>query len=328
MALIDRYLQAVKFWLPRDKKDDIIAELAEDLRSQIDDKESELGHKLSDDEVELILKRCGPPVAVAERYLPQRSLIGPALFPIYRVVIRALFLYFLLPWFLLWLGITIFSPDFRADHPGAALLASLEPWWLACTYALFFNTLAFAILERSQAREHLVRTWTASALPPERDPNRISRGASVFEVTIAVAILAVWLQFDAFHRVFHLFGLSITLSSSWPYFFWALIALSLGGIALSCMNVANPHWTRAKACLRLGLDCTSWMLMYWLFRSNLLQSLSGNDLSPNRALNFVSSINFWTARSAIWVLLIGIVVLIFDVRRIIRMATNATRATP
>jgi len=28
------------------------------------------------------------------------------------------------------------------------------------------------------------------------------------------------------------------------------------------------------------------------------------------------------------VLLIGIVVLIFDVRRIIRMATNATRATP
>jgi hypothetical protein len=165
MALVDRYLQAVKFWLPRKQKDDIIAELYEDLRSQIEDQEAELGRKLTDTEVEPILKRCGSPMAVAERYLPQQSLIGPALFPIYRVVIRALFFYFLLPWLLLWLGITIFSPDFRADHPGAALFASLEPWWLACTYSLFFNTLVFALLDRSQARLHLVNHWNPRALP-------------------------------------------------------------------------------------------------------------------------------------------------------------------
>ena len=116
MALVDRYLQAVKFWLPRKQKDDIIAELSEDLLSQIEDQEAELGRKLTDTDVEPILKRCGSPMAVAERYLPQRSLIGPALFPIYSVVIRALLVYFLLPWLLLWLGITIFSPDFRADH--------------------------------------------------------------------------------------------------------------------------------------------------------------------------------------------------------------------
>ena len=43
MELLDRYLKAVKFWLPSDQKQDIIAELSEDLRSQIEDKESELG---------------------------------------------------------------------------------------------------------------------------------------------------------------------------------------------------------------------------------------------------------------------------------------------
>lgn len=29
MELVDRYLQAVKFWLPRQQKDDIVAELSE-----------------------------------------------------------------------------------------------------------------------------------------------------------------------------------------------------------------------------------------------------------------------------------------------------------
>ncbi len=40
MELLDRYLQAVRFWLPRKQQDDIIAELGEDLRSQIQDRES------------------------------------------------------------------------------------------------------------------------------------------------------------------------------------------------------------------------------------------------------------------------------------------------
>ncbi len=126
-------------------------------------------------------------MAVAGRYVPQQSLIGPTLFPIYRVIIRSLILYFLLPWFLLWLGVTIFSPDFRADHRGAALFASLKPWWLACAYSLFFNTLAFALLDRSQARLHLVNDWNPRSLPAVRDRNVVSRGGTIFELTVVVA---------------------------------------------------------------------------------------------------------------------------------------------
>jgi hypothetical protein len=213
MELVDRYLHAVKFWLPRAEKDDIIAELSEDLRSQIEEKESELGHQLADADVEPILKRFGPPMAVAGRYLPQQFLIGPTLFPIYRVVIRALLLYFLLPWLLLWMGIAIFSPDFRADHPGVALFASLEPWWLACTWSLFINTLIFAVLDRSKARQHLVDSWNPRSLPPVRDLNRISRGSTIFELVVAIGALAFWVQLDTFHSVFHIFGITITLSS-------------------------------------------------------------------------------------------------------------------
>jgi hypothetical protein len=318
MALVDRYLQAVKFWLPRNQKDDLIAELSEDLRSQIEDQEVRLGRKLTDAEVEPILKRCGSPMAVAGRYLPQQSLIGPTLFPIYSVIIRSLFFYFLLPWLLLWMAIVTFSPDFRADHSGA-LFATLEPWWLACTYSLFFNTLVFALLDRSQARSHLVNNWNPRALPAERDHNRISRGATIFQLTMVVAALAILIQLDPFHRVFHFFGLTIALSQQWPYFIWAMTALNGGEIAISCLNLFNPRWTRLSASLRLGLDLYSWGLIYLLFRSSLLQSLSGNDLPSTQAIKLVNSINFWMASSAIWVLVIGATVVMFDVRRVLRV---------
>jgi hypothetical protein len=323
MALVDRYLHAVKFWLPRNQKDDIIAELSEDIRSQIEEKETELGHKLTDTEVEPILKRCGSPMAVAGRYLPQQSLIGPALFPIYRIIIRSLILYFLLPWFLLWLGVTIFSPDFRADHRGAALFASLEPWWLAATWSLFINTLIFALLDRSQARSHLVNDWNPRALPAVRDHNVISRGGTIFELTVVVATLATWIQLDAFHRVFHVFGTTITLSSRWPYFFWALVVVTVAGIGVSCMNLSNPRWTRVTASLRLGMDFYSFALIYLLCRADLLQSFSATDVSSADAANFVRSFNHWMAGSAVWVLVVGVIVLVFDVRRFLRVGPVA-----
>jgi hypothetical protein len=323
MELVDRYLHAVKFWLPRKQKDDIIAELSEDLRSQIEEKESELGRKLTDAEVEPILKRCGSPMAVAGRYLPQISLIGPTLFPIYRVVMRSLFFYFLLPWLVLWMGIAIFSPDFRADHPGVALFASLDPWWLACTYSLLFCTLTFVLLDRSQARLRLVDTWNPRSLPAPRDRNRISRGLTLFELTTTVATLALWVQLDGFHHVFHVFGVTITLSSHWPYFFWGLVVLTLAAIGLACLNLSNPRWTRLSASLRLGIDCYTWGLIYWLWRANLLQSLSGTDVSSTEAAQLVNSINHWMASSAIWVLIIGAIVLAFDVRRILRTSRES-----
>jgi hypothetical protein len=318
MELVDRYLYAVKFWLPRNQKEDIIAELSEDLCSQIEEKESEFGRKLDDSQVEAILRQCGSPMVVAQRYLPQRSLIGPALFPIYRMVIRSLIFYFLLPWLLLWLGISIFSPDFRADHAGAAIL-SLDPWRLACTYSLFFCTLVFAWLERSQMRSHVVNDWNPRSLPVVRDPDQISRGSTIFEITFSVATLALWIQLSGYERMFHIFGVTITFGRAWPWFFWALTAVSGLGIAVACLNLTRRRWTRAAATLRLGIDIYSFGLFYWIFKSNPLQSLSASSLSPSAAGQLLNSINYWASISAIWVLVIGAIVLFFDIRRILRV---------
>src|SRR6202161_3519468 len=103
--LINRYLQAVRFWLPKThRQDDLIAELGEDLRSQIEDQEMELGHPLEKSEMAEILRRCGSPMMVAGRLGPQRHLIGPALFPIYEFVLKMVLLWILVPVFIFIVG--------------------------------------------------------------------------------------------------------------------------------------------------------------------------------------------------------------------------------
>ena len=87
--LIDRYLQAVGFWLPRAQKQDILAELTEDLHSQLEDREMELGRPLTESEVAEILRKRGRPVLVASQFLPQRSLIGENYAPVDQTSSRA-----------------------------------------------------------------------------------------------------------------------------------------------------------------------------------------------------------------------------------------------
>jgi hypothetical protein len=102
--MLNRYLHAVGFWLPRHQKEDILAELAEDLHSQIDDREAELGRPLEETDIVPILKQRGRPVFVAGKFLPQQRLIGPVLYPIYILVLKIVALFYLLPWVLIWLG--------------------------------------------------------------------------------------------------------------------------------------------------------------------------------------------------------------------------------
>src|SRR5271170_2565078 len=165
LDLIDRYLQAVRFWLPKThRQDDLIAELGEDLRSQIDDKESELGHPLDKGEMAEILKRCGSPMMVAGRLGPQRHLIGPALFPIYGFVLKMVLLWILVPVFIFIVG-PVNLVDGAADWPGA-ILRTFGDLWSGLFIAAGIITLVFAILERTSAHLGAECKWDPLKLPP------------------------------------------------------------------------------------------------------------------------------------------------------------------
>ena len=68
MTLVDRYLRAVRDYLPRGQQDDIINELSDNLQSRIEDEDAARGRPLAETEEAAILKEFGHPMAVAARY--------------------------------------------------------------------------------------------------------------------------------------------------------------------------------------------------------------------------------------------------------------------
>src|ERR1700722_17305257 len=88
MELVERYLQAIGQYLPADSRNDILAELRSELLEQMDARAEEWGRPLDEADVAALLRVHGKPEAIALRYLPQRSLIGPAVFPFFLLTLR------------------------------------------------------------------------------------------------------------------------------------------------------------------------------------------------------------------------------------------------
>jgi hypothetical protein len=88
MELVERYLQAIGQYLPTDSRSDILAELRTELLEQMDARAEEWGRPLDEADVAALLKVHGKPEAIALRYLPQRSLISPSIFPFYLFTLR------------------------------------------------------------------------------------------------------------------------------------------------------------------------------------------------------------------------------------------------
>jgi hypothetical protein len=83
MDLIDRYLHAVRDYLPAKSQDDIVRELGDDIRAQAADREEALGRPLTTDDQAELLKPFGHPMLLASKYRRTQHLISPVLFPFY-----------------------------------------------------------------------------------------------------------------------------------------------------------------------------------------------------------------------------------------------------
>ena len=190
--LVDRYLQAVRFWLPKaQKQEELLAELGEDLRSQIEDKETELGVPIQETDVSEILKRCGAPMLVASRLGPKRHLIGPTLFPIYAFVLKMVLFWILVPVFLVVVG-AVNLANTGGDW-GVAIAHTLGNLWSGLFLAAGVITLVFAILERTQSMVEINCKWDPSTLPPlEKQESKTSLMQAVCEFAFGFFGL-IWL---------------------------------------------------------------------------------------------------------------------------------------
>jgi hypothetical protein len=240
MQLLDRYLTAVKFWLPKSQRDDIAAELAANLQSEIDDRAASLGRPLAEAEVGALLKQHGSPLLVASRYQNEsrtvnfgRQLIGPVVFPFYWIAVKVTLL-LLVP------GVvaSVFLLGDRQSIPGL-VQAVLRVVRLSLP-ALLIVTLVFAVIDWSLRRFHLIEKWTGGWDPgslPSADSQRkqVRRSSSIAGIIIQSLFILWWMQHSSIPL------LVITKAGAQVHFAPVLASLHFPILVIAFICLAQ-HW--------------------------------------------------------------------------------------
>src|SRR5215475_6364870 len=277
MTPLDRYLKNLSKLLPAEQREDILRELSEDIRSEMEDKESELGHALSEDEQLQILKRRGNPLQVAAGYTNNKGtlafgpqLIGPVLFPFYTRVLR----------FNLGLTFVILGAIF------AALSLSGQPVRAGDLFSnvllqLFVQlaavTIIFMLVEKHLS--HQPAEWdakefeqTLKASIRDRIDKKIQlqmREVSRFDsiaALIASGIALLWIQ-SLWAKPFLIFGpvaAQITFAPVWHQVYMPIVFIMLATIVRACINLAQPNWVRFRDVATIILDAAGLAVIYVL----------------------------------------------------------------
>jgi hypothetical protein len=272
MELLDRYLQAVKKHLPWERQDDIIAELKANLESQLEDKEAGLGRLLTKDEVEAWLKQIGPPMQVAGRYLPQRYLIGPAVFPMYWYVVKlACFWCFVI--YAVVSVVQVFNGGIgnATELAGAALRVPEVLMTTVAWVTLIFAAIEFGLARNPSKRGPLANApfdWSPGALPPvvtTAGPGKRPRSfaMAVTEVTFGYLFLAwlllipahPWLLMGPGALYFH--ASPYQLTPVWVQFYWWVVVANVLQLGWRTVDLLRGSWQRPRPILRLAMSTIS-----------------------------------------------------------------------
>jgi hypothetical protein len=324
MELVDRYLQAVKFWLPRHQKDDILAELSADLQSQIEDRESVLNRPLTESEIQDILKRRGRPCLVASSFRPQESLIGPVLFPIYLFCLKCAIAGYLVPWSIVTLILLIVRPSFQDAH-------SIPTWfnvlaqisgnlWNMAFVAAGTVTLIFAILERVQVKSHWLENWDPRKLPPLRKANLNTRTNAAFELAILVLAVAWWAAYMD-RTVIYIGGsgsLRIDLNPQWLWYFWGYLLVLVINIASAAFAIARPGFSWPSATFRLLDSLLGSVLFCMLLRSSILAGIAAPNLTPQRAIEITNAANQWALTVFPLGVILSVIIMAIEIYKVAR----------
>jgi hypothetical protein len=159
MDLLERYLQAVGQHLPPETRDDTLAELRVNLLAEMDARAEEMERPLTESEVAAVLQAHGRPIIVAARYLPQRYLIGPAVFPIYLYTLHKAAPFVVLLYFVARASTIIFSENAGSLWGNiVSSLLQLIPVLLIFWAAM---TMTFAILDFAKTQMGDCASWDA-----------------------------------------------------------------------------------------------------------------------------------------------------------------------
>ena len=309
MELLDRYLKSVRTYLPTAQKDDIIRELSENIRSQIEDKEAELSRPLQEAEIEAILKALGHPLIVAGRYRQDersfsfgKQLIGPVLFPFYaKVLTFNLGITSVVIVFLFTLLVVSGQPvGSIAGLPGVLLFQ------LAIQFAII--TAIFVAVDRQLARNP--DRWDPQKsnrafyphVADEAATQRVSRIDSVSRL-IALAVSIVWLR-AVQQNPFLILGPAaafLKLAPVWRQLYVPVVLVAFAGMAQAAINLIRPDWIQVRTVTRMAMGVAAVTVWCFLLKAGnwIIPEHAGGEAVSARTLEIINRSFFYGLLAAV-----------------------------
>lgn len=282
MDLVDRYVSAVSKGLPEEQREDITRELSEDIRSEMEDRQREMGRELTEAEQEAVLKQRGNPLLLAARYRQDkrsvafgRQIIGPVLFPFYiKVLSFNLGLTFLV------VAIIFTALAVSGQKVGFNDIVS------TCLLQLFIQlsvvTLIFALVER-----HLTKhpdSWHVKGkggkfqldLNIERDIQarlqhnirEVSRFESVSIIVACVVALGWMTEVQNFPvLILGPAAAFLKLAPIWYQIYFPIVALTALEIVRAIINLVRPDWVRFRAYYGVFVQAAGLVIVYFVIKA-------------------------------------------------------------
>ncbi len=296
-SLIDRYLHNVRVSLPTARRDDIVRELAEDIRSQVADREEELGRELTEAEQEALLQQFGHPLALATRYGPQRHVIGPALFPVYWMVLKVAL------GGALAINVALAIALLASGSPAGRALGNLASFPFTIGVMVFgWVTLVFALLDLNLPRL-LGHAWAdmkglTLPAPPE---GKGRRWTLIAEIVGSTVFLIWWLTIPT--SPFLVLGPTAAYLAPAPI--WGQLYVPIAVIWLASLVglwavLLRPDWARVRTVGRFSTDGLSLVLAAILIRVDAVVQLAPG-VEPTQKLDAL--VRFINAQAKIVVLI-------------------------
>ncbi len=261
MNLIDRYIHEVGRRLPRKSRSDIQAELRSVL---VDTLEARTQGEPSDDDIVAVLKEFGPPQKVAASYSAEgQYLIGPALYPLFRMVagialaavIGAQILAF-------GVGIIFGNESLQPLETLAGLLSSLPA-------TLGSVVIVFAILQWFDVRpETGDEPWDPRSLPQIEDLQDVNRGERIFGIIAGSVLLALLLAFPERIGVYIFPGGSFFANPVIVQYLGLITFSLLASIGLDIYLLWQGRWSTLSRVAHITVNVLSIAVLYLLFQGH------------------------------------------------------------
>jgi hypothetical protein len=230
------------------------------------------------------------------------------------------------------LGIALLSPAYRVQHYGpqwSAALGAIVGWlWYGVFMTFGILTLAFAVLERINAKSRFLENWNPRRLPPVRDLRLIPRINSAIELAVNLAFF-LWWAANA-HALELPLGMSVKIlfAPQWNWFFWSYLALAAVNVAAASTNLMRPYWTPLRAGLRLAADTAGALLFCALMKANVVVRVLAPSIPPERQQPVANAVNHWLATCLPIAVLLSLIVVATGIYRLIRFSRNARPGEP